>query len=1027
VSVHDEPGTQRRLHILDDEELEALYGRPCFSADDRADYFTLEPAEMKLLRSLRGVASQVACLLQLGYFKAKQLFFTVRFEEVTEDVAYVLAHYFPQVSQASLRSLNTRTLLKQHHLLLAHFGYRRCGARERTQLAGRASRAARLNSKQVYVFRELLQYLTEQRITAPGYTVLQDIVGTVLTVEQARLETILRTDLTPEDCIAVDRLLGSTSGLHPITLLKRDPKDFSLGEMRTEIGRATDLRPLAQLADRLLPRLDISNEGIKYYASLARYYSLFRLRQLDTHTAYLYLLCFAFHRYQRVHDHLLTCFLHKVKGYADDATTVAKDRAAAQQVAAQHDLPRAGAVLTLFTVEQGVGATPFSVVQAQAFAILDRTRLERVADHLANAARFDEAELHWEHVDKLALLFKRHLRPLLQAVEIAASQPETPVLAAISFLKTAFAKGQTLSQLAEGSFPTHCIPKRLRRYLYAQTGRGPRRLLVNRYEFWVYRLLRQGLEDGSLSCRQSVRFRSFEDDVIPEEEWRQHKEALLAGIGLPVLSRPITEQLADLEHHLEDLLQAVNRRIATGENIHFQVTRRTPTLRWTLATPRPGNTVNHPIFETLPQRDIAGVLLFVQSRCPFLHAFDHLLPRYTKQAADDRVLCACLVAWGTNTGLGRMGETSDISYQDLQAASDNYLRLETLGPANDLVINGMAALPITHLYDLGGLVHSSSDGQKFETRRPTFNARHGPKYFGLKKGIVVDTLVINHIPVTARVIGANEHESHYVFDLLFNNTTSLRPDVHSTDTHGTNEVNFALLHTSMYQFAPRYADIPEKVRTSLFGFQHPSQYAGLTLRPMHKANTTLIVEEWDNVLRILVSLARKTTSQSIIVSKLSAYARRNKTRRALWEFDAILRSIYLLTYIDSPPMRRNVQHALNRGENYHQLRRAVSYANFGKLRFKSEEEQQIWSECSRLITNCILYYNATILSELLAQKVASGDTAGVEALKGIALAAWGHVNLHGRFEFTKRTPPIDLQAIVQQMAQHPIAPDDAEP
>jgi len=355
------------------------------------------------------------------------------------------------------------------------------------------------------------------------------------------------------------------------------------------------------------------------------------------------------------------------------------------------------------------------------------------------------------------------------------------------------------------------------------------------------------------------------------------------------------------------------------------------------------------------------------------------------------------------------------------------MRLETLGPANDLVVDATAALPITQHYNLGGVVHSSSDGQKFETRRPTFNARYGPKYFGLKKGIVADTLVINHIPVSARIIGANEHESHYVFDLLFNNTTSLRPVVHSTDSHGTNEVNFAILHAFRYQFAPRYADMAEKVRTALFGFQHPRQYANLTLRPMHKANTALIIEDWDNVLRIFISLARKTTSQSIIVSKLSSYARRNKTRRALWEFDGIIRSIYLLTYIDSPPLRKNVQHALNRGENYHQLRRAVSYANFGKLRFKSEEEQQIWSECSRLITNCILYFNATILSELLAAKLASGDAAGVEALKGIALSAWGHTNLHGRYAFTTPTTPIDIAAIVQQLAQQPIAPDDAEP
>jgi len=105
----------------------------------------------------------------------------------------------------------------------------------------------------------------------------------------------------------------------------------------------------------------------------------------------------------------------------------------------------------------------------------------------------------------------------------------------------------------------------------------------------------------------------------------------------------------------------------------------------------------------------------------------------------------------------------------------------------------------------------------------------------------------------------------------------------------------------------------------------------------------------------------------------------------------------------------------------------VSYANFGKLRFKSEEEQQIWSECSRLITNCIPYFNATILSELLVEKLDCGDTDGVEALKGIALSAWGHANLHGRFAFTKPTTSIDIAAIVQLLAQQTIAPDDAEP
>src|SRR5919201_1285404 len=137
---------------------------------------------------------------------------------------------------------------------------------------------------------------------------------------------------------------------------------------------------------------------------------------------------------------------------------------------------------------------------------------------------------------------------------------------------------------------------------------------------------------------------------------------------------------------------------------------------------------------------------------------------------------------------------SQSGYQTLAATSESFLRLETLGEANDRVSNAMAALPIFRQYDLGDALRSSSDGQKFETGLPTVNARYSPKYFGLHKGVVSYSLVANHVPVYAKIIGANEHESHYVLDVLLNNTTDIQPTVHSTDTHGTNAVNFALLH-----------------------------------------------------------------------------------------------------------------------------------------------------------------------------------------------------------------------------------------
>jgi TnpA family transposase len=399
-----------------------------------------------------------------------------------------------------------------------------------------------------------------------------------------------------------------------------------------------------------------------------------------------------------------------------------------------------------------------------------------------------------------------------------------------------------------------------------------------------------------------------------------------------------------------------------------------------------------------------------------MNEFTHVLHRYAGRQTDTRTLIACILAWGTNMGLGRMSQTSDIGYQDLATTSNNFIRLETLQKANDVVANAIAHMPIFQHYPIGNAIHSSSDGQKFETLLHTINARYSPKYFGLMKGIVAYTLVANHIPVSARVIGANEHESHYVYDLLANNTTDVQPTVHSTDTHGANEVNFGILSFFGYQFAPRYRDLYDKVNQVLYGFLHPSQYdLDWLLRPIRKINEKLIIEEWENIQRIIVSLALKTTTQSIIIGKLSAYARKNRTKRALWEYDNIIRSLYLLEFIDSISLRHHVQKALNRGESYHKLHKAVSYANFGKLRFKTEGEQQIWNECGRLIANCIIFYNAMILSNVLRYQAERGDAVAAASLEQISPVAWQHINFHGRYEFTKSVQPIDMEAIVQEL------------
>jgi hypothetical protein len=113
---------------------------------------------------------------------------------------------------------------------------------------------------------------------------------------------------------------------------------------------------------------------------------------------------------------------------------------------------------------------------------------------------------------------------------------------------------------------------------------------------------------------------------------------------------------------------------------------------------------------------------------------------------------------------------------------------------------------------------------------------------------------------------------------------------------------------------------------------------------------------------------------------------------------------------------RKPQKALNRGEAYHRLRRAVAYVNGGKLRVKTDAEQQTWNECSRLLTNAIIYYNSLLLSGVYEQKLAANDQGAVAILGETSPVAWRNVNLFGAMDFRVDPVPVDIAALVARFA-----------
>lgn len=78
-----------RLQILSAEEYEQLWGLPRFSQYDRDLFFSLTAPELEILDRLRTHRTKAHLLLQLGYFRARQLFFRFEMTTVRDDLEYL--------------------------------------------------------------------------------------------------------------------------------------------------------------------------------------------------------------------------------------------------------------------------------------------------------------------------------------------------------------------------------------------------------------------------------------------------------------------------------------------------------------------------------------------------------------------------------------------------------------------------------------------------------------------------------------------------------------------------------------------------------------------------------------------------------------------------------------------------------------------------------------------------------------------------------------------------------------------------
>jgi len=299
-------------------------------------------------------------------------------------------------------------------------------------------------------------------------------------------------------------------------------------------------------------------------------------------------------------------------------------------------------------------------------------------------------------------------------------------------------------------------------------------------------------------------------------------------------------------------------------------------------------------------------------------------------------------------------------------------------------------------------MHTASDGQKFGIHGHSLNANYSFKYFGSGKGVSVYSFA-NERSTTfhSTVISSSEREAAYVIDGLLHNEV-VKSTIHSTDTHGFSEIVFGLAHLLGYTFAPRIKNFKKSV---LYSPQSRSVYQaqGFPIFPDRMTSEELILSQWDNILRLIATIALRETTASQIFKRLSSYSLQHLLYQALKEYGRLIKTQFLLRYMDDVELRQAIERQLNIVELIHRFSKAVFFADNQEFSAETKEEQEVVAGCKQLIQNAIVLWNYLYLSQKLTRMNDLVEISEcLETIKNSSIVSWQHINMQGEYDFLSK-------------------------
>ena len=140
------------------------------------------------------------------------------------------------------------------------------------------------------------------------------------------------------------------------------------------------------------------------------------------------------------------------------------------------------------------------------------------------------------------------------------------------------------------------------------------------------------------------------------------------------------------------------------------------------------------------------------------------------------------------------------------------------------------------------------------------------------------------------------------------------------------------------------------------------------LEPVLRASVdvALIVEQWDQLVRVAASMKHRSAKTHDVMQRLVNASPADRLAKALTALGRAVKTTYLLRYIQDGDLRSRVQLQLNRGEGRHHLAKHLFWSQRGEFHRGDLQEVMSKASCLGLLSNAVIAWYVVEMDRIVA-------------------------------------------------------------